>query len=99
MGVWWLLWGRTPVQLNLEGQSVTLHLLHLQLLSGHFDTTSGSKGEATSYARIAADLGVAPADLVFFSDRIEGKRTLYAFCGKRRHLIARGGKKGIIASL
>lgn len=38
------------------------------LLSGYFDTTSGAKGEASSYTKIAAALGFAPGDITFFSD-------------------------------
>jgi enolase-phosphatase E1 len=37
-------------------------------LSGYFDTTSGAKGEASSYAKIAATLGLAPGAITFFSD-------------------------------
>lgn len=38
------------------------------LLAGFFDTASGSKLAASSYARIAASLGVAPAETLFISD-------------------------------
>jgi len=37
-------------------------------LSGYFDTTSGAKGEAASYTKIAAALGFAPSAITFFSD-------------------------------
>lgn len=37
-------------------------------LSGYFDTTSGAKGEASSYTKIAAALGYAPDAVTFFSD-------------------------------
>ena len=37
-------------------------------LSGYFDTTTGSKREATSYRQIAATLGQEPRDVVFISD-------------------------------
>lgn len=40
----------------------------LELFSGHYDTTIGSKKEADSYRRIAADWGVEPAELLFISD-------------------------------
>lgn len=36
--------------------------------SGHFDTTTGPKREAASYAAIAAALGIDPAALLFLSD-------------------------------
>jgi len=36
--------------------------------SGHFDTTSGSKRESTSYATIANSLGVKPKDVIFVTD-------------------------------
>lgn len=38
------------------------------LLSAHFDTTSGGKKDAASYARIAEALGVAPSAVGFVSD-------------------------------
>jgi enolase-phosphatase E1 len=41
-------------------------------LSGYYDTTSGQKQDAESYTRIAKDMGFAPEDVIFFSDRIEG---------------------------
>lgn len=37
-------------------------------LSGYFDTTTGAKGEASSYEKIASALGFAPAAITFFSD-------------------------------
>ena len=38
------------------------------LFDAFFDTEAGPKREASSYARIAAGLGAAPADIVFLSD-------------------------------
>jgi len=38
------------------------------LISGYFDTTSGPKRDADSYATIARIAGVAPANMVFLSD-------------------------------
>ncbi len=40
----------------------------LPLLRAHFDTGTGAKVEPASYARIAAALGHAPADVLFVSD-------------------------------
>jgi len=37
-------------------------------LSAYFDTTTGPKKEAASYARIAAELGLPPASVIFLSD-------------------------------
>jgi enolase-phosphatase E1 len=37
-------------------------------LTGYFDTTSGAKGEAASYTKIARELGFAPGAITFFSD-------------------------------
>ena len=37
-------------------------------LRGHYDTTSGPKREAASYARIAADMGLEPRQILFVSD-------------------------------
>jgi enolase-phosphatase E1 len=41
------------------------------LFGGYYDTEIGGKREAASYARIAADIGVAPADILFLSDIVE----------------------------
>jgi enolase-phosphatase E1 len=38
------------------------------LIAGYFDTTTGAKGEAASYAKIAAAVGSAPVAISFFSD-------------------------------
>lgn len=40
----------------------------LPLISGHFDTTSGGKRDAASYAHIAGELGTQPGDIIFLSD-------------------------------
>ena len=48
----------------------------LPLLSGHFDTTSGSKVDASSYKAICAAIGVDPARLLFATDNIRGSATL-----------------------
>lgn len=37
-------------------------------LQGHYDTTTGHKREPTSYEKIAADIGVAPRQILFVSD-------------------------------
>jgi enolase-phosphatase E1 len=37
-------------------------------LSAYFDTTTGPKGEAESYQRVASSLQVAPAEILFVSD-------------------------------
>lgn len=43
----------------------------LSYFSGHYDTTTGPKREAASYAAIAGDWGVAPAEILFLSDVTE----------------------------
>lgn len=40
----------------------------LPMFSGCFDTRVGAKGEAGSYSKIAAQIGIAPDAIVFFSD-------------------------------
>jgi enolase-phosphatase E1 len=40
----------------------------LDLFTGHYDTTIGSKQEASSYERVAADWGLRPAEIIFISD-------------------------------
>ncbi len=39
-----------------------------RFLQAYFDTTTGPKREAESYARIARQLGVPPAEILFLSD-------------------------------
>ena len=40
----------------------------LSKLSGHYDTTTGPKREASSYLAIATDIGLPPAEILFVSD-------------------------------
>ena len=40
----------------------------LDLFTGHYDTTIGSKREASSFQRVAADWGLQPAEIIFVSD-------------------------------
>jgi len=58
--------GSVPAQKLLFGHSVAGDLL--PLFSGFYDTTIGSKREAASYARIVKHIGVAPNEVIFFSD-------------------------------
>ncbi len=37
-------------------------------LRGHYDTTTGPKRDASSYAKIAADMGIEPRQILFVSD-------------------------------
>jgi enolase-phosphatase E1 len=39
-----------------------------RLIGGYFDTTTGAKGEAASYLKIADAIGVRASDIIFFSD-------------------------------
>lgn len=39
-----------------------------RFLKGYFDTTTGPKAEPSSYATIAAAVGVAPSEILFISD-------------------------------
>ncbi|KAJ1781226.1 enolase-phosphatase E1, partial [Coemansia sp. RSA 2399] len=43
----------------------------LPYISGHYDTKIGSKLEASSYATIAKDIGLAPGRILFVSDNID----------------------------
>lgn len=38
------------------------------LIAGYFDTTTGPKRDTSTYGRIAAAIGAAPADILFVSD-------------------------------
>jgi enolase-phosphatase E1 len=76
-------------------QAQTLFFAHTdegdlsRLFSGHFDTTVGAKREAESYRRIASELGVAPADVLFLSD-VVAELDAARDAGMATTLIARG---------
>lgn len=38
------------------------------MIEGYFDTTTGPKGDAASYATISHSIGADPRDIIFFSD-------------------------------
>jgi enolase-phosphatase E1 len=61
------------------------------ILDGYFDTTSGGKREADSYRAIAADIGVAPADIAFLSD-IEAELEAAEAAGLRTYWLTRDGR-------
>ncbi len=58
--------GSVEAQKTLFGNSAHGDLS--TLFSGHFDTTTGPKREAASYAAIAGAIGLPPRDVVFLSD-------------------------------
>ncbi len=58
------------------------------LFSGYFDTQTGPKREAESYARIATAIGVAPASILFLSD-IAAELDAARSAGLRTTLLAR----------
>jgi enolase-phosphatase E1 len=54
------------------------------LISGYFDTRVGAKRDCASYAAIAAATGVAPGEILFFSDVVaELDAAREAGCGTR----------------
>jgi len=67
------------------------------LFSGWFDTTTGPKREARSYAAIAEALGFAPADVLFLSD-VSAETDAAKAAGLRALLIDRDGGTGDIGS-
>ncbi|MOA28815.1 Enolase-phosphatase E1 [compost metagenome] len=64
------------------------------LFSGYFDTTSGGKREAESYARIAAAIGRPAGEILFLSDVVQeldaARAAGMATCGLARD----GGELG-----
>jgi enolase-phosphatase E1 len=66
------------------------------LFSGYFDTTTGPKREAASYAKIAGAIGVAPGEVLFLSDIAEEIAAARA-AGMDALLIDRAGGGGDIA--
>lgn len=67
------------------------------LFSGWFDTTTGPKREAQSYALIADALGIPPADVLFLSD-ISAETDAARAAGMKALLIDRENGEGDIAS-
>jgi len=80
--------GSIAAQKLLFGNSIAGDLR--PLLSGYFDTTSGPKREAKSYARIAETLGLPPAAMLFVSD-VQAEIDAAKKAGMQALLIARGG--------
>ena len=67
------------------------------LFSGYFDTTTGAKREAASYAKIADTIELAPREIMFLSDtaaEVAAART----AGMEARLIDRVGNTGDISS-
>jgi enolase-phosphatase E1 len=69
------------------------------LIGGYFDTTTGAKGEAASYLKIAAAIGFTPDAITFFSDAATETDAalsagLYVFRVDRTKPIAFEGRDG-----
>jgi len=64
------------------------------LFSGWFDTTSGPKREAASYARITATIGEAADAILFLSD-VQAELDAAAAAGLRTVLVDRDGGQGV----
>ncbi len=58
--------GSIAAQKLFFGHTIAGNLL--PLFRGHYDTTTGPKRESASYAKIAADFGLPPSDILFLSD-------------------------------
>ena len=67
------------------------------LLSGYYDTTTGSKKAAASYTAIAAHAGVAPGEILFLSDVVEELDAARA-AGLRTGLAIRPGNRETAAA-
>lgn len=88
--------GSVAAQKLLFGHSVAGDLT--PFLSGYFDTTTGPKREAASYAAIAHAIGLAPDDILFLSDMAPEVDAARA-AGMRALLIDRDGGNGDISTL
>ncbi len=85
--------GSVPAQKLLFGHSEAGDLT--PLFAGYFDTTTGHKREASSYARIAAAIGLPPGDVLFLSDTPEEIAAARS-AGMNARLIDRSGDGGDI---
>jgi enolase-phosphatase E1 len=88
--------GSVTAQKLIFGHSVAGDLL--PFLSGHFDTTTGGKRDAQSYARIAASLALDPGAILFVSD-IQAEIDAARAAGLQALLIDRSGTAGDVHSL
>lgn len=88
--------GSIAAQRLLFGHSIAGDLT--PLIDGYFDTTTGPKREAASYAAIAAALGLSPEELLFVSDA-EAEVSAARAAGMAAVLIDRDGGRGDVASL
>jgi enolase-phosphatase E1 len=88
--------GSIAAQKLIFGHSVAGDLL--PFLAGHFDTTTGPKREAGSYARIAEALALPPGDILFVSD-IQAEIDAAKAAGLGALLIDREGASGDVHSL
>ncbi len=70
----------------------------LDLFSGHYDTTIGSKREAGSYQRVAAEWGLPPSQIVFLSD-VAGELTAASEAGLQTVASVRPGNAPLDDSL
>jgi enolase-phosphatase E1 len=64
------------------------------LFSGWFDTTTGPKREATSYARIAEAVG-EPADAILFLSDVQAELDAARAAGLQVQLVDRAGGQGV----
>ena len=67
------------------------------LFSGYFDTTTGPKREAASYAKITHAIGVSAADILFLSDT-PAEIAAARGAGMAALLIDRDGRAGDVSS-
>ena len=100
-------WTRAGLQVNIysSGSIAAQKLIFghseagdlTRYLSGYFDTTTGPKREAGSYAKIAAALNLDPADILFVSD-VAAETDAAKSAGLRALLIDRDTGRGDVAS-
>lgn len=89
-GVWIFSSGSILAQKLLFGNSNEGDLL--AFLSGHFDTTTGPKKAPESYRRIAGEIGLPPAEILFLSD-VAGELDAASAAGMQTLLLLRPGNK------
>ena len=88
--------GSIAAQKLIFGHSIAGDLT--PLLSGYFDTTTGPKREAASYARIAEALGLAPSEILFLTD-IQAEADAAREAGVQALIVDREGQGGDVHSL
>ncbi|KAK6036040.1 putative 2,3-diketo-5-methylthio-1-phosphopentane phosphatase, partial [Cooperia oncophora] len=78
------------VQLHWERHAVNSLVVHVQILSGYFDTTIGHKQQSVSYKKICEAIHLSPAEVLFLTD-VEQEARAAREAGMQVNIVVRDG--------